>query len=166
MLKLLGALGVFSALSWLGIEKGSWYIRRHRCLQQWHQALLEGERLLCDLNCPTEEFLLWMSNCPGLGKMGRRCQELLGYEERLEPAWSQALVEASFPLQEDELRLLGELGHTLGRYDGEEQRRYIRVCLHRLEDCLLRAEEEKLRLSRMWSVIGLSCGAMAVVLLF
>ena len=122
--------------------------------------------MLCDLNCPTEEFLLWMRNRPGLGLVGRRCRELLIAEERLEPAWNRALREAEFPLRQEELCLLVELGHTMGRYDGEEQRRHIRVCLQRLDEYRLRAEEEKLRLSRMWSVIGLSCGAMAVVLLF
>ena len=165
MLKLLGAAGVFVAISWMGIDRGQWYVRRCRCLELWCRALMEGERILCDLNGPTEEFLGWMSGRAGLRKMAERCRELIGREERLQSAWTKALTEADFPLREEELGLLAELGQTLGRYDGEEQRRFLRACQQRLEDCRTRAEEERLRLSRMWSVVGLSCGGMAVMLL-
>lgn len=166
MLKLMGALAVFCGLSWWGIDRGRWYGRRVECLRRWQNALLEGERMLCDLGASTPDYLQMLTQCPVFTPVAQKCMQLLAEEERLEPAWRQAVDGAELPLTEDELRALRDLGSTLGRYDGEEQRRVIRAQLSRLETFLARAEEEKSRLSRMWSVLGLSCGALAVVLLY
>ena len=60
MLRLLGALGVFCALSWCGFQRALWYRQRVDCIAAWQNALREGERQLCDLGIQTPEWLGWI----------------------------------------------------------------------------------------------------------
>lgn len=166
MLKLLGAVVVFGALSWCGIHRSGWYTRRLDCLQTWQQALLEGERMLCDLGESTPEYLERLRELPGMGAMAEQCLARLDQEERLEPAWRHGVESAHFPLSGEEQRMILSLGSVLGRYEAEEQRQSLRGAQQRLLGRIALAEEEKARLGRMWSVLGISAGVLAVILLY
>lgn len=166
MLKILGALAVFCALSWCGINRSRWYGRRLDCLHGWYAAAAEGERMLCELNESTPDYLERLREMPGLGAMAEQCIELLREEERLEWAWHQAVRRADFPLSAEELRVVSDLGAVLGRYDAEEQRRALKNARQRLTAQISAVQEERARLSRMWSVLGISAGALTVILLY
>lgn len=166
MLKLAGAAAVLFAFSWCGIHRCGWYARRLDCLLTWQNALLEGERMLCDLGESTPAYLEQLREAPGLGAMAERCLHRLAQEERLELAWCGAVEESAFPLTVEEKRTILSLGTVLGRYDAQEQRQALYAARQRLEVQIVRAEEEKVRLGRMWSVLGISAGVLAVVLLY
>lgn len=166
MLKALGALAVFCGLSWCGFQRAGWYRRRLDCLEAWHRGVLEGERMLCQMGETTPAFLERLALEPPLQEMARNCLDRLGREERLEPAWTGALASSSLPLSQEEQRTVAALGAVIGRYDVAQQRPALEAARSRLEEHLVRAEEEKTRLGRMWSVLGLSAGVLAVVMLY
>ena len=166
MLKLLGAAAVFCAVSWCGLDRAGWYRRRLDCLRTWQTAVLEGERMLCDLGASTPDYLERLRELPLLRPMAEQCLIALKQEQRLGKAWTQAVSDAVFPLYQEELEAVSGLGRVLGRYDAEEQRRALEDVRKRLEGFTARAEEERARLGRMWSVLGLTAGALAVVLLY
>lgn len=165
-MKLIGATAVFCAFGWCGIYRAKGYVRRLDCLHSWHMAVSEGERMLCDLNVSTPEYLERLGELPGLGMMARRCIALLREEERLERAWQQAVRLADFPLAAEELRVIHALGTVLGRYDAEDQRRALHYARQQLAAQISAVSEERGRLSRMWSILGVSAGALAVILLY
>ena len=166
MLKLLGAAAVFCAVSWCGLDRAGWYRRRLDCLRTWQSAILEGERMLCDLGMSTPDYLERLRELPLLLTMAEQCLIDLKREQRLGEGWTRAVSDALFPLNQDELEAISALGWVLGRYEAEEQRRTLEDTRKRLEAFTARAEEEKARLGRMWSVLGLTAGALAVVLLY
>lgn len=166
MLRLLGALGVFCVLSWCGLQKALWYCRRVDCLAAWQSTLREGERQLCDLGIQTPEWLDWMQKQKTLGAFAEQCRAGLERSGSFSAAWRAALAQAEFPLEKDELWVLESLSDVIGRCDIAGQRAALRSAQDRLELYACRAGEEKRRLGKMWSVLGLSAGALAVVLLY
>ena len=166
MLKLLGAAAVFCALSWCGFYRAGWYGRRLDCLHSWHTAVLEGERMLCDLNESTPAYLERLREVPWLGAMAETCLRLLRNEERLELAWREAVRQGDFPLSGEEMRVIFALGAVLGRYDTGEQRQVLQYARQKLATQISAVQEERARLSRMWSVLGISAGLLAVILLY
>lgn len=166
MLRLLGALSVFCALSWCGFQRALWYRQRVECIAAWQNALREGERQLCDLGIQTPEWLGWMREQKLLSAFAEQCQIGLERSDSLSAAWRAALIQAEFPLEKDELSVLMSVGGVVGRYDNAGQRAALRSAQDRLELYARRAGEEKQRMGKMWPVLGLSAGALAVVLLY
>ena len=166
MVKLLGALAIFCTLSGCGLRCAHWYRRRTVCLALWQSALREGERMLCTMGVQTSEWLDWMCTQPALAAFARRCLAGLGGELRFARLWRESLYQAEFPLEKNELELLASIGDVIGRYDAADQRAALDAARSRLQSCELRAEVEVGSKGKMWSVLGLSAGALAVVLLY
>ena len=166
MLRLMGAVCVFAVLSWCGISRAAWYRRRVECLQVWRSALLEGERMLCDLELPTAAFLRQISGHSMLAGVAKVCLQELERECPFCDAWTQALKTAELPVRREELTALAELGTVLGRYDIPAQRRALHQAQQRLGEQAQRAEEDRMRLSRMWCAVGVSAGAVAAIVLY
>ena len=120
MLRLLGALGVFCALSWCGFQRALWYRQRVDCIAAWQNALREGERQLCDLGIQTPEWLGWIREQKLLSAFAEQCQIGLERSDSLSAAWRAALIQAEFPLEKDELSVLASVGEVVGRYDGSD----------------------------------------------
>ncbi len=97
MLRLLGALSVFCALSWCGFQRALWYRQRVECIAVWQNALREGERQLCDLGIQTPEWLGWMREQKLLSAFAEQCQIGLERSDSLSAAWRAALIQAKFP---------------------------------------------------------------------
>jgi len=166
MLRLIGAAAAFGALSWCGFHRAAWYRRRVSCLAAWRRGVLEGERMLCDRGESTPAYLARLGEIPGLERMAGDCLARLEQEERLEPAWEKALADARLPLNEEERRAVAALGSVIGRYDPDHQRLALEEARQRLGTLLAAAEEERRRLCRMWPVLGVSAGALVVILFY
>lgn len=166
MLKLLGAVVLFSGISWCGWQKAQWYQRHLECLHTWRRSLMEGERQLCDLGMQTASYLEWMADQSGLKQMAMRCLNGLEWEERFSLTWTSAIREANFPLYEEEMNALISLGEVLGQYDESRQRQSLSYVGTRIQDAIRQGEEEKQRLGKMWRLLGMGAGAFAVVLLY
>lgn len=80
--------------------------------------------------------------------------------------WREALaVEPDLLLEDREREVLTELGDVLGRYDAEGQRKSLQRAAAELVRCLRQAEEDRERLGRVYTALGLGSGAMLVILL-
>ena len=101
-----------------------------------------------------------------LSAFAERCQIGLERSDSLSAVWRAALIQAEFPLEKDELNVLASVGEVVGRYDNAGQRAALRSAQDRLDLYARQAGEEKQRLGKMWPVLGLSAGALVVVLLY
>ncbi len=69
-------------------------------------------------------------------------------------------------LKPQERDALTELGNVLGKYDTDGQARAIASTRRRFEAFLTGAELEKSRQGRVYGALGVTCGLMAVIILF
>ena len=68
-------------------------------------------------------------------------------------------------LAEPERAVLRELGQVLGRYDAGDQLTALERAERALNACLARAEEDRRRLGRVYTALGVGSGAMLAILL-
>lgn len=99
-----------------------------------------------------------------LASMGVKLQE--GSGEPFGRVWEQGLqILALNGLPELTLQDLRGLGDVLGTSDVTEQNKHLQVLLHRLEQALERAEEERDKQTRLWQYLGFSTGLLLCLLL-
>ena len=122
--------------------------------------------MLCTLGMQTSEWLRWMRTQPNLAAFAQHCLAGLGGEMRFAQLWRESLYQAEFPLEKNELEILASIGAVIGRYDAADQQAALTAARSRLQSCEMRAEAEAVSRGKMWSVLGLSAGALAVVLLY
>lgn len=122
--------------------------------------------MLCDRNESTPAYLERLREVPGLGVMAETCLKLLCEEERMEQAWKASITQAEFPLTGEEVRMIQTLGTVLGRYDIAQQRQSLQYAGRQITAWIDSVREERGRLARMWPVLGISAGALAVILLY
>lgn len=152
---------------------GLWAVRglqaRWAQLRELVAALEEMERELQYRLTPLPELLAGLAahTAGQVGVFFSRCaQEMDRLGERtFSRLWGQALAESGMALAEEDIRLLEELGTSLGRYDGRSQCQAIAQIRSRLEKNLAAALERRDRLGRVYGVLGLAAGAFLVILL-
>ena len=79
--------------------------------------------------------------------------------------WKEALSSVALDVEGRGLRTLEELGEVLGRYDGEAVRAALKRACGELSIAADEAEREWERKGRMNQVLGLTAGALLVILL-
>ena len=68
-------------------------------------------------------------------------------------------------LEQEDMDLLEQLGSVLGRYDRDSQRQALEIAGARLESQRAAAAAQKVRLGRVYGVLGLTAGLFLVILL-
>lgn len=132
-------------------------------------ALEEMEReLQCQL-APMPELLSDVYGYIGgpVGEFFRLCagrMDRLG-ERSFAQLWREALEAADLCLEEEDRRLLEELGGSLGRYDSRSQCRALEQTRKRLEENLAEASRRRERLGRVYGALGLAAAAFLMILL-
>ncbi|HBN94906.1 MAG TPA: hypothetical protein DDZ66_01280 [Firmicutes bacterium] len=105
------------------------------------------------------------------GDMGRFLNILstrlkAGTGERFGTIWEEGIQNlASNGLPKSALEDLHSLGDVLGTTDVTEQVKHLKVLLHRLEQALQIAQEEREKQTRLWQYLGFSAGLLIVLLL-
>ena len=105
------------------------------------------------------------------GDMGRFLHILstrlkAGTGERFGAIWEEGLQSlAANGLPKPVLEDLLSLGDMLGTSDVTEQIKHLKVLLHRLEQALQIAQEEREKQTRLWQYLGFSAGLLIVLLL-
>lgn len=91
-----------------------------------------------------------------------------GTGKTAQEAWSEALGRAlaGSSLGREDRALLFEFGRSVGVCDKTSQLRHIAYTKHRLEAALKRAEEDKLKNSRLWKYLGLGMGLVIAISLY
>ena len=79
--------------------------------------------------------------------------------------WSQALDAVCLCLAEEETTVLSELGTVLGRYDCASQCEALRNTRERLNQSLSQAKENRARMGKVYSTLGVTAGAFLVIVL-
>ena len=87
-------------------------------------------------------------------------------EQTFGAIWAQAAEEEpGLLLAQEERAVLAELGEVLGRYDADDQIAALGRTVDALRVCLTRAQEERRRLGRVYTALGVGSGAMLAILL-
>lgn len=79
--------------------------------------------------------------------------------------WNEAMEASQLRLEQSDLAILNQLGGVLGRYDGENQRLALEEAKSRLEEQRRSAKEQSEKLGKVYSVLGLTAGAVVLILL-
>lgn len=78
--------------------------------------------------------------------------------------WKQAMEASQLRLEPVDVELLEGLGHVLGQYDGESQRLALEHTREQLEGQLAQALEQRGRLGRVYGALGVTAGAVLMIL--
>lgn len=168
MIRLMGALFIAAGSAWLGFGAAGRLGARTRALEELAEGLSRMAREL-ELDQPPLEQLLERL-IPGSRGAARTlftgCRGALDHleEEPFARAWER-LVESEPLLNKEGQACLLPLGQVLGRCGWEDERRALDCTARRLEQEAGRAREERLRMGRVYQVLGLSGGAFLVILL-
>lgn len=168
MIRLMGALFIAAGSAWLGFGAAGRLGARTRTLEELAEGLSRMAQEL-ELDQPPLEQMLERL-IPGSRGAARTlfagCRAALDRldAEPFAKAWER-LVEAEPLLNEEGQACLLPLGRILGRCGWEEERRALDCAARRLEQEAGRAREERLRMGRVYQVLGLSGGAFLVILL-
>lgn len=79
--------------------------------------------------------------------------------------WQQAGEASQLRLEGVDVELLDTLGSVLGQYDGESQRQALEHTRGQLEEQLAQAVEQRRRLGRVYGALGVTAGAVLMILL-
>lgn len=79
--------------------------------------------------------------------------------------WRDAAEASQMRLEREDMDLLEKLGSVLGRYDGDSQRQALEIAGARLESQRAAAAAQRVRLGRVYGVLGLTAGLFLVILL-
>ncbi len=169
MLKILGICLVMAGSGGIGWYLSGKALRRIRLLEEWEGLLqlLYGEvdyagydlpdliRRMIDQSHDTKQF--W-----------RRMDETLRQEDpgRICGIWQKELSHRDWTvLQEQERRILGELGEILGQTDRQTQLHAIQLYQQRLGGVLKQAKDAYQGQARVYHVAGITVGSFLVILL-
>lgn len=170
MIKLIGAVLLMAGAAGLGLGAAAQLQAKVTGLRALMDGLEHLERELSFRLTAMPELMdrLAKQTAPPAAYLFAYCRdhlEELG-EKSFFNIWAEALENnLELLLDEGERQILLELGTVLGRYDAEEQRQALKNSSAELEQCLARAEKEKLRMGRVYTALGLGSGAMLVILL-
>ena len=166
MLRLAGAVLLAAGPAVIGFHAASRLARRPRLLRELAAALEQMEREISFRLTPLPELFVRLSQeySGPVGALFACCaRDLDDLGQR--SLSQQALTEATLDLDSRGQRALEELGEVLGRYDGDGLRGALRQTCGELTAAAEEAEREQERKGRMDQVLGLTTGALLVILL-
>lgn len=79
--------------------------------------------------------------------------------------WAEGLSGVPLRLAAEDKSALERLGPVLGRYDGDSQRLALEEALAGLHALRASAADDRLRLGRVYGVLGVTAGLFAAILL-
>lgn len=170
MLKLIGSVMIILGGGFAGMIMARDYVRRPRELRAVQAVLQMLETEITYTATPLVEALERVARRadPGLRSLfltaAAELRSMSGCTAR--EAWNAALGKyyPASALNENDLRILQNLGNALGVSDRLDQSKHFRLALEQLKLETSRAEGEAAKNVRMWNCLGF-CGSMALVLL-
>lgn len=170
LIKLIGTVLIMSATISCGAAGVARLRHRVRCIEAIIAALSMMESEICVRLTPMREVLYMLSQEGPEPSQGLFFRAAAGMEKLgsvpFSDIWGGAVQESSeLELRRDERETLWELGLSLGKYDVESQEENISRIKRRMENFLLRAEDEKRRDTKVKAFFGLAAGLFAVIIL-
>ena len=170
MFRLIGAVLLVLGTGICGLSSVLRLRQRARILSGLTLALEIMQSEICERMTPLPELVAQLAGDmeEPVRSFFRRLQsrmEQLG-EVRFYEIWKKAVENSpELLLTVPEQRALCELGHSLGRYNLEQQRGAILYVHRKMETFARRAEEERIRNSRTNAFLGVAAGVFAVMIL-
>ncbi len=169
MLRLAGALLLLGGGLTLGLGAGRELARRAEALEVWRAALglLMGE---LEFRLPPMpellELLAQRASSPAAEVFAAAREGLrrLG-EKPFSAIWEEALAQCPGALTAEDMEPLVRLGPVLGRYSAEAQRAAAEGARQSLAARAVQVREDMRQKGRAYAAVGLSAGALAVILL-
>ena len=168
MIRLLGAVLIAFAAAWLGLRAAAELSGRVRRLDALTEGLALLRQELWARGDPLPQAFSQLSQRTEepARTLFARCAQACGQldQEPFSQAWSR-LVRQLEGVPASGLAALLPLGEVLGRYDAEGQREAVARACSALDQVRSRAEEERLRMGRVYQALGLTGGGFLIILL-
>ncbi len=169
MNKLLGAVLLIGGTAALGLSSAAALARKAETIRCLIDALERMEHELSFRLTPVPELLLELSESVEgeAGSFFTFCLNALPElgERSLSQIWEDGSRTCFTSIGQEELRILQSLGQTLGRYDAEGQRGALLRAREELSCRLRVAREERKRLGKVYSALGVAAGVFLTILL-
>ncbi|WP_028544138.1 stage III sporulation protein SpoIIIAB [Paenibacillus taiwanensis] len=174
MYKLIGTAIVIAAASAIGWVQSASYAARPRQLRQLIVALQRLETSIVYGHTPLDDAFeelgtqlsMPLNSLFAVAASNMKQREALVLTSK--EAWHQALkrVTPETALKHAEIRVLHDLGMSLGISDREDQRNHIRHAIKRLEQEEINAREDYMRYGTLSRSLGLLSGVLVVILIY
>lgn len=170
MIKIIGAVFILIATSWIGFEASKNLSERTRQLRLWKLALQSLEAEIMFGHAPLHEAARRIANQvdPPIGQIFHQFQTMLVKEDMsANEAWKTSLnvIWNKTALKKTELEILEQFGETLGKHDIVQQQKHIRLALTHLEREEVEAREKQGIYGKMYRNLGFLTGLFIIILL-
>ncbi|MCP8967060.1 stage III sporulation protein SpoIIIAB [Ectobacillus ponti] len=170
MIKLMGAVLIVIATTWVGFQLAKRYSERPRQLRLLKSALQSLEAEIMYGHTPLRDAAQRLAKQmpkPLCWFFETFEAELCKGEKTVREAWNDSLVQVwkLTALKKTELEILQQFGETLGQHDRDSQQKHIRLCITHLEREEGEAKDAQLQYERMMRSLGVLTGLLIVILL-
>lgn len=172
--KLLGAAILVSAAAGIGWVQAAAYAARPKQLRLLHHALARLETAIVYGQTPlSTAFYDIAQQMPAVLRdifisaskaMGHSAAFPLTAREAWQQAWD--LYGRNTALSKEDLRIVKELGYSLGISDREDQSKHIKLAIKQLEQEEWSAREDHNRYGKMTRSLGVLAGLLVVILMY
>ncbi len=169
-MKLIGAVFIILATTWVGFEWAKRLSERPKQLRQLKVAIqsLEAEMMygLTPLAEASDHISKQLPR-PVSSLFSQFAERLLNKQMTAYEAWEESIRETwgLTSLLESESEVMMQFGATLGQHDREQQQKQIKLTLAHLEREEHEAKDRQLRYERMIKSLGFLTGLLIVILM-
>jgi len=170
MVKLIGAILIIIATTWIGFEVAKSLRERTKQLRMLKAALQSLEAEIMYGHTPLHEASRRISTqlSPPISTLFKRFSEkLLQRDTTVRESWESSLSEVwkNTALKKEEFEILKQFGETLGKHDRINQQKQIILALTHLEREEKEARDKQLKYEKMTKSLGLLSGLLIAILL-
>jgi stage III sporulation protein AB len=169
MIKLIGAVFILAATTWIGFEASRHFSDRPRQLRQLKSALQSLEAEIMYGHTPLHEAarrLAAQLSKPLSGLFESFAKKLTDTETTVREAWESSLQEVwkLTALKKSEFEIMKQFGETLGRHDRLSQQKQIMLTLTHLEREEMDARDKQAKYEKMMKSLGFLAGLLLIIL--
>lgn len=170
MMKIIGAVLIIVATTWVGFEASRQFNERPRQLRLLKSALQSLEAEIMYGHTPLHEAARRLSKQltkPLSGFFERFAAKLTGSETTVKIAWEESLNEIwkMTAFKQGEYEIMKQFGETLGRHDRLSQQKQILLTLSHLEREEADAYDRQAKYEKMVKSLGFLSGLLLIILL-
>jgi stage III sporulation protein AB len=171
MIKLVGAVFIIVATTWIGFEIARRFSERPRQLRALRSALQSLEAEIMYGHTPLHEAARRLAEqlSKPLSTFFEAFSKKLTYTETtVKEAWETSLrdIWSSTALKQGEFEIMKQFGETLGRHDRISQQKHIMLTLTHLEREEADAIQAQATYEKMVKSLGFLSGLLLIILLF
>lgn len=170
MVKIIGAIFIISATTWVGFELAKHLSNRTKQLRMLKSALQSLDAEIMYGHTPLHEAARRISNqiAPPISKLFELFAiKLVQRDATVKESWESSLKEIwkMTSLKNEEYEILKQFGETLGKHDRISQQKQIILALTHLEREEQEARDKQLKYERMTKSLGFLTGLLIAIIL-